>query len=70
MRVSGRMFEVGDLRHGHGEAFDGDMSVEGLEDVARHQRVIYPRVFVLVELGQIALPDIHHIGGGVGQGVG
>ena len=36
-------------RHGHGEAFYGDVVVEGLEDVFRDEGVVDAGVFVLFE---------------------
>jgi hypothetical protein len=49
-----------DLRHGHREALDDHMGVEGLEDISRDETVVDAGVLVLLQLGQLALPDVHH----------
>jgi hypothetical protein len=36
------------------------MCVEWLQNVLGHERVVNSGVFVLVQLGQIALPDVDH----------
>jgi hypothetical protein len=48
-------------RHGHGEAFDHDVGVEGLQNVLGRQGLVDACIFVLVELLQAARPDIHHL---------
>ena len=47
--------------HGHGEAFNHDVRVEGLQDVLGRQGLVDAGIFVLVELLQVARPDIHHL---------
>jgi hypothetical protein len=47
-------------RHPHGEAFDDDMRVEGLEDILRDQTVVNALVLVLFELRELVLPYVHH----------
>jgi hypothetical protein len=51
-----------DLRHRHGETFYHDICVKWLENVFGHERVVDSGIFVLVQLGQIPLPDIDHDG--------
>jgi hypothetical protein len=52
-----------DLRHRHREALDNDIGIEGLEDVLGHQRLVDAGILVLVQLGQVALPNVHHLAG-------
>ena len=49
-----------DSRHGHGETFYHEVGVERLQNVLGHEGIVDSRVFVLVQLGQIALPDVDH----------
>lgn len=65
-RESRQRDEVG--RHPHGEALDGDIGVEGLEDVARGQRSIYAAIFVLLEVRQLVLSHVDHSAGCGGVG--
>lgn len=46
-------------RHGHGEALDDHICVKGLQDVLGHQTAVDGRVLVLLQPGQLLLPDIH-----------
>lgn len=56
--------------HGHGEALDDHIGVEGLQDVLGRERVIDARVLVLFEVGQILFPHVNHDGrGGVDDAV-
>jgi hypothetical protein len=48
------------LRHPHWKAVDHYMSVERLEDISREETVVHTGVLVLLELGQLVLPDVHH----------
>ena len=48
------------LRHRHGKAFYSKMGVEGLQDVAGEQRVVYSSVFVWMQTLQILLPNVDH----------
>ena len=41
---------------------DSNIVVEGLEDVARKQRVIYPRILVFFETMQVLFPNVDHVG--------
>jgi hypothetical protein len=60
-KVSWLMWRKGDIRHRHGKTFDNDMSVERLENISRHQTVVDGRILVLLELGQVILPYVHHL---------
>jgi hypothetical protein len=51
-----------DLRHRHRETFYHDVCVKWLENILGHERVVDSGIFVLVQLGQIALPDVDHDG--------
>lgn len=51
-----------DLRHRQRETFYHEICVERLQDVLGHERVVDAGVFVLMQLGQIALPDVNHCG--------
>jgi hypothetical protein len=51
-----------DLRHRHRETFYDDICVKGLQDVLGHERVVDSGVLILVQFGQIALPDVDHGG--------
>jgi hypothetical protein len=57
-----------DLRHRHWETFYHDICVEWLQDILGHERVVDSGVFILAQLGQIALPDVDH-GGRVSPGI-
>ncbi len=46
--------------HRHGEELNRDIVVEWFEDVFRKERMIDASIFVLVQLRQLPLPDVHH----------
>jgi hypothetical protein len=50
-----------DLRHPHRKALDHHMRVERLEDILREQTVVYTRILVLFEFGELVLADVHHV---------
>jgi hypothetical protein len=37
------------------------MRVERLEDILREQTVVYTRILVLFEFGELVLADVHHV---------
>lgn len=49
-------------RHGHGEDFDDDIGVKGLEHVFGQQRVVDARVLVLFERWELLLTYVDHLG--------
>lgn len=49
------------LRHAHREAFDDNMCIERLQYIFRNQTLVHSRVFVLLQLGQLVLPNVHHL---------
>lgn len=51
------------LRHRHWEAFYDEVGIERLQDVLGHKRLVNSGIFVLVQLGQLVLPDVNHVGG-------
>jgi hypothetical protein len=47
-------------RHPHGEAADDTFVIERLEDVPTDRRVVDTCVFVVAEVWEVLLPDVHH----------
>ena len=48
------------LRHGHWEAFYGDIGIEWLEKVFRDQRMVDARVLVLAQARKVLLSYVYH----------
>lgn len=51
-----------DLRHGHREALDRDVVIEGLENIPGHQRVVHASIFVFFEAMQPLRANVDHDG--------
>lgn len=49
-----------DLRHPHGEKTNHTFVIERLEDVPTDERVVDSGIFVLAEIGQMVLANVHH----------
>lgn len=58
---SSRELEV-DLRHPHGEETDHAFVIERLEDVPTDERVVDTGIFVVAEVGEVMLANVHHSG--------
>ena len=56
-----RSAEAIDSRHRHREALDGDIGVKWLQDIFGDQRLVDASILVFMELGQHALPYVHHL---------
>jgi hypothetical protein len=51
-----------DLRHPHGKTLNNNMGIERLHNITRHETVVNTLILVLVQLGQLVLPNVHHDG--------
>jgi hypothetical protein len=47
-------------RHAHWETFDHEIAIERLEDKPTDRRVVDARIFVVLEIREVMLPDVHH----------
>lgn len=58
--ASGKLqFQV-DSRHPHGKEANHAFVIERLEDVPTDERVVDSGIFVLAEIGQVVLANVHH----------
>lgn len=50
-------------RHPHGEAANHAFVVERLQDIPTNRRMVNSNIFVVFQIRQFVLPDVHHSGG-------
>lgn len=54
--------------HAHGEALDDYIGVEWLEDILGNERVVDCRILVLLQVRQVFLSYVDHLGGELAAG--